>query len=287
MSLDATYLVAGQVARGADVRQFYNLFTGAMTDQPVLFNNRLTLSRPAAVGPSTLNYLLVTAINDTAVTAEAVDVFFNLARTLQFTAASAPTTQRAIRIAAPTYSATGAAVITDAATLAISGPPVAGTNMTLTSTSALLIESGGITFGTGGGPQILPGSGAPESSVTAPPGSIYLRTNGTVYRKASGTGNTGWGAVGGMTINSIQRGSIAMGTGDLSKTATITAVVTANSILSLLGQESPADPGGGAGSFVGAVTARLALTNTTTITATRGVTDSVTLTIGYQVVEWA
>lgn len=36
------------------------------------------------------------------------------------------------------------------------------------------------------------GTGAPESSVTANPGSIYIRTNGSVYKKASGTGNTGW-----------------------------------------------------------------------------------------------
>jgi hypothetical protein len=40
------------------------------------------------------------------------------------------------------------------------------------------------------------GTGTPESAVTAPVGSIYLRTNGgantTLYIKESGTGNTGW-----------------------------------------------------------------------------------------------
>lgn len=42
------------------------------------------------------------------------------------------------------------------------------------------------------------GSGSPESSVTASPGSLYLRTDdGTLWGKESGTGNTGWAAVGG------------------------------------------------------------------------------------------
>lgn len=44
--------------------------------------------------------------------------------------------------------------------------------------------------------QISSGSGSPESVVTAPVGSLYLRTNGgantTLYIKESGTGNTGW-----------------------------------------------------------------------------------------------
>jgi hypothetical protein len=43
-----------------------------------------------------------------------------------------------------------------------------------------------------GGATITTGSGSPEGAVTATPGSIYCRTNGTVWRKASGSGNTGW-----------------------------------------------------------------------------------------------
>ncbi|HXI17995.1 MAG TPA: hypothetical protein VNM48_16655 [Chloroflexota bacterium] len=42
------------------------------------------------------------------------------------------------------------------------------------------------------GTLILDGSGAPEGVVTAPPGSKYHRTDGTEYRKTTGTGNTGW-----------------------------------------------------------------------------------------------
>lgn len=43
------------------------------------------------------------------------------------------------------------------------------------------------------------GTGSPESVVTAPVGSIFMRTNGgastTMYIKESGTGTTGWRAV--------------------------------------------------------------------------------------------
>lgn len=40
--------------------------------------------------------------------------------------------------------------------------------------------------------HILGGTGAPEGAVMAPPGSVYLRSDGATYRKASGTGNAGW-----------------------------------------------------------------------------------------------
>src|SRR3989304_6359064 len=44
--------------------------------------------------------------------------------------------------------------------------------------------------------KIAQGAGTPEGVVTAPVGSMYLRTDGgantTLYIKESGTGNTGW-----------------------------------------------------------------------------------------------
>lgn len=48
----------------------------------------------------------------------------------------------------------------------------------------------------GSGPTISTGTGTPESFITAPVGSLYLRLDGgattTLYVKTSGTGNTGW-----------------------------------------------------------------------------------------------
>lgn len=77
---------------------------------------------------------------------EATDVNFNLARTVQF-ATGALTTQRAMRIQAPTYSFVGASTITTASTLSISGAPTAGTNATITNAYALNVESGKTQFG--------------------------------------------------------------------------------------------------------------------------------------------
>lgn len=45
--------------------------------------------------------------------------------------------------------------------------------------------------------RLSSGSGSPEGSITAPPCSLYLRSSdGQVWRKSSGTGNTGWETVG-------------------------------------------------------------------------------------------
>ena len=63
-------------------------------------------------------------------------------------------------------------------------------------TTSGVITAGSFVVGT---PQITSGSGTPEAVVTAPIGSIFLRTDGStntsVYRKESGAGNTGWIAI--------------------------------------------------------------------------------------------
>jgi lysophospholipase L1-like esterase len=69
---------------------------------------------------------------------------------------------------------------------------------------ALLPEVGALAadaihLGTAGSaPAVLSGAGTPEAVHAAPVGSLYLRTDGgvgtTLYKKTSGTGNTGWTA---------------------------------------------------------------------------------------------
>jgi len=57
--------------------------------------------------------------------------------------------------------------------------------------AAHAVEAAGFEFGSGG-PTIGSGSGDPEGSLTAPVGSLYLRTTGLLYMKETGAGNTGW-----------------------------------------------------------------------------------------------
>jgi hypothetical protein len=105
---------------------------------------------PAAVATGVPTTLLVTGAADTTQTAstEKVDVNINLARTVQFST-GAITTQRAMVIQAPTYAFVGASTISDAATLAITGAPAAGTNATITDSYALWVQSGTLNFGDG------------------------------------------------------------------------------------------------------------------------------------------
>lgn len=89
--------------------------------------------------------LTVTGAAHTGLTAstEANDIKINLARTVQF-ATGALATQRAFLVQAPTYGFAGASTITDAATMAITGAPIKGTNATITNSHGLLIQAGAV-----------------------------------------------------------------------------------------------------------------------------------------------
>jgi hypothetical protein len=91
--------------------------------------------------------LLVTGGAHTTLTAstENIDVNINLARTVQH-ATGALATQRAMVIRAPTYSFVAASTITNAATLAISAAPTAGTNATITNSYAVWVQAGTARF---------------------------------------------------------------------------------------------------------------------------------------------
>lgn len=104
----------------------------------------LDIVPPASTG-SPLNGILFTAPAHTGLTAatEYTDINLNLSRTVQFTTGGTIGTQRAIRIQAPTYSATSATqTITDAYTVEIAGPPVAGTNVSITNARTLRVANG-------------------------------------------------------------------------------------------------------------------------------------------------
>jgi hypothetical protein len=115
--------------------------------------------------------------------------------------AGAITSHRQGLFKAPTLAFASSSTVTDAATLAIDAAPIAGSNATLTRTYAFWVQAGKARFDGGleltqAGPTISAGSGTPEGAITAPVGSVYLRTNGgastSLYVKESGAGNTGW-----------------------------------------------------------------------------------------------
>ena len=82
-------------------------------------------------------------------------------------------------------------------------------------------------------------------------------------------------------IKSIQRGTVVIGVSSTTGTATVTAVVVAKSFLSYLGFQIPTAGLGDNKTF-----ARIDLTNTTTVTATRDVADADRPTVGFVLVEF-
>ncbi len=168
--------------------------------------------------------------------AEASDVEYNLARTVQF-ATGAITNQRAVRIQAPTYAFVGASTITRAATLSISGPPIAGANATLTDSYALWIESGKVSLGTS-----LGGLGSIEwhnptnsnevviqSGITAVSYTLVLPTaqaSGSKFLENDGAGNLSWlsAATGAGTLNVIPK--VTNATGPVYGNSTLTDIGT-------------------------------------------------------------
>jgi hypothetical protein len=117
-------------------------------------------------------------------------------------------------------------------------------------------------YNVGGGACYSSGSATPEGAVTCEAGSLYLRTNGTWYIKASGSGNTGWSLVntsGSPALTNTYVGygasSVLTGTSDFiyatsTKTLTITNGSGASSIF-LTGTSDTSKVNFGSGSVPG------------------------------------
>lgn len=120
------------------------LNAGTLTLKGTPANVNITQSN-ASSGVSQSFLLTGGSLTNQTASTETTDVSFALARTVQH-AQGALTTQRAFVISAPTYGfATGASTVTDTATFAVSGPPVAGTNATFTNQpSAIWAQAGQI-----------------------------------------------------------------------------------------------------------------------------------------------
>lgn len=100
---------------------------------------------PAASTSGSPNLFTVTGPTHTGLAAgvEASDVWHNLNRIVTFSTGSL-TTQRAVRIDAPSYAFSGASTLSNASTVAISGAPIAWSNATITNAAALRIYPGAV-----------------------------------------------------------------------------------------------------------------------------------------------
>ncbi len=139
-------------------------------------NGKLTIKQEAWSSGSP-NMLKADGGAHTSLTAstEATDVLFNLNRTVQF-ATGALTNQRALWVRRPTYAFVGASTLTNAATVAIEGAPVAGTNATITNKYALWVQGDQSQF---------------DGDVNLGSGKV-LRVNGTQVVTARQTGWSAW-----------------------------------------------------------------------------------------------
>ena len=180
---------------------FFNVFecgNNAGVGKIIATTATFTWTQTATTG-TTAGFLITSAAH-TALTAstEAIDVRLNLARIVQF-ATGALTTQRGMLIQEPTYAFVGASTITNAATLAISGAPIAGTNATITSSMALWVQSGfskfdgvlGVSNGTVSLPALTFSSDLNTGFYNIGADQIGVTTNGTLRLTISTTAFTG------------------------------------------------------------------------------------------------
>jgi hypothetical protein len=180
-------------------------------------SSTMVLTPVAATSGSPTAFTLTGAAHTTlTLSTEATDVNFNLSRTVQF-ATGALTTQRAMRIQAPTYGFVGASTITTASTLSISGPPVAGTNATITNAYALNVESGriGFTGGANTGGIYFAGAGAYYAPHIASNSDLFIQSPAKINWIFAGTQYMEFynGII--STSNSIHLGGATYGTGDI------------------------------------------------------------------------
>lgn len=174
-------------------------------------NTRFSVANAAATfAPGTTSsgaavFLTLNGASNTGQTAstEIPGVNANLSQTRTW-AAGAITTQREFLIQAPTYAFASASTITNAATLAVTAAPIAGTNATITNSYSIWSQSGGVRIDDGTSTTIfrsIVGSSSDAGiylNQTSPSATNYvLRTSGTSIIINS-TGNTSF-AVNGST----------------------------------------------------------------------------------------
>jgi hypothetical protein len=143
-------------------------------DLLVFRNTGDSIARAAVTTGLPVPLLTITSPSDTGLTAatELLDVSLNFTATKTW-ATGAITNQRHVLIQGGTLAAAGASVITNAATVHILGPPVAGANVTLTNAAALWVQ-GPVCFGSNVQGTSKAGFSFAQGQTNAQPTAIYV-----------------------------------------------------------------------------------------------------------------
>lgn len=174
----------------------------AGTTKVLITNHYYQFTPAVSSGQSTTTFQFI-APADTAMLASTEKITFNIIGALINFATGALTRQRFTVIDAPTYKFSAASTITTAATLAITGNPVAGANATITNALALWIQSGKV--------QI-------DGSITATtynntPAEIQLAASDETTALTAGTGKLTFRMPYAMTLTAVRASVTTAATG--------------------------------------------------------------------------
>lgn len=101
---------------------------------------------PTARTSGVASYFVINIPADTGLTASTESIGFKFVTATRTWATGALTTQEEVFFAAPTYAFAGSSTLTNAATVSISGAPIAGSNATITNSYALWLKGGATKF---------------------------------------------------------------------------------------------------------------------------------------------
>ena len=147
------------------------------------------------------NFTTPASTNQTLST-ETIGVRFNMSASIQH-ATGAITTQRDFVIDSRTHTFVGASTITDAATLYITGEPIAGTNATITNAMSLWIPSGNVNIGTAArtGQRLL--RIGQDTAIVDIGSRVASTAQGAIYLSQTTPSNTNYNIAGDSTFSII------------------------------------------------------------------------------------
>lgn len=150
LTLTGAILNADLAGSIADTKLSTIATAGKVSDSALSANipllNGANIFTPTVRSSGSASYFTINTPADTGMTASTESIGFKTVTGSRQWATGALTTQREFLFAAPTYRFVGASTLTNAATVAISGAPIGGTNATITNPFSLWVQGGNARF---------------------------------------------------------------------------------------------------------------------------------------------